>query len=278
MNETLIYCMHGVVKNKKADAFNFSQRIFLDFDQFEEYLKNRPAKFIDIDEAIAEGKGEVLTIDDACIGGGDAALLAAKHQHHVSLFINPYYIENQQAYYFSYLNYLLENIPQTASLKWSGKTYFIKEINDKYRLRQILKHQLRQLKTEEERKKLLQNIAQQIGLKMTMEQLPRCAQTLTKNQLSELAANPYVRIENHGWTHTCISVLKEEEIQEEVQKSQDWIEANCHQKPVYYVIPFGDQIVPDSCKLSAKLFFLEDSRFYRGFIGERIYNRTTLQI
>jgi len=270
--------MHGVVNNKGTDLHDFNQRTFLDFKKFEGLLKDRPAKFVDIDQAIEEGKGDVLTIDDARMGGLDAALLAAEYGHYVSLFINPYYIENQCAYYFSYLNYLVENISAGTEVELGGQIYPIREMNDRYRLRQRLKYQLRQLKAERERISVLQSLANQTGIRLAMDELPDYARTVTKEQLQQLTTNPYIRIENHGWTHTCISVLTDEEIQEEVQRSLDWIKAACGRKPAYYVIPFGDRIVPPSCTLPAKLFLLEDPRFYPGFLGKHFYNRFTLQV
>lgn len=272
-----IYCMHGVVENKKGDPADFNQRIFFDAGEFEEYLKKRPVKFTDIDKAVTAGKGDVLTIDDARIGGLDAALLAAKYEHHANLFINPYYIENERPYYFSYLNYLLQEMPDTT-VTLDGEKFPVREINDKYRLRQSLLPQLRQLKTETARLNLLQGLARQLDINLTMENLPGCARTISKEQLIQVAKNPYIKIENHGWTHTCIATLNDAELKQEVQQSKDWIEDTCLRRPNYYVIPFGDRIPPPSCTLPVQLFLLEDPRFHQGFLGKRFYNRFTLQV
>src|SRR5438045_1839574 len=100
-----IYTMHGVVRDLCVNCF--VHRNMLDELQFVDYLNRRRSAFVGVEDAL-RGVGDALTIDDSTEAAARAAYLAREYGHQVTLFINPYNVENCSPYFFSVLNVALD--------------------------------------------------------------------------------------------------------------------------------------------------------------------------
>src|SRR3954469_14208252 len=95
-----VLAIHGVTTT--IDRSGFSGRNLLSGAQLHHFLAASP-RFGPLSQAL-RGGGHALTIDDSMVAARDAAVMARKHGHDVTLFVNPGQIESGAPYAFVALN------------------------------------------------------------------------------------------------------------------------------------------------------------------------------
>ena len=183
---------------------------FLDYEVLIDHLASRKEKYVSLREALEE-KGDALTIDDSLMGGLEAAILCRQFGHEVSLFINPFYIQNQFLYWFCVLNIFLDS-DQIKKVSWEGIEYFLDNFDSKLKFRLELKSAIAKSSPEESLSTLQFIFQQNINQSFLT---PFHLTVLTISDLKK-ALSLGVEIHNHGWTHCQITAFKNSEIEEEI--------------------------------------------------------------
>lgn len=263
----MIYAIHGIVQNYSQE--NFCHRNLLDAHQFEELIATRPEKFVNLTEALA-GNGDAITIDDASYAAYDAALILRKHDHAVTLFINPYNIVNRSNYWFHQLNYILENL-SPPFIDFNEKRYNLSTYKEKLQFRTELKLAISNLHNEQEKYEIITKLFAQSSNIIT---LPLYLNILTHDAIVELF-NAGVDIQNHGWTHRELKDATMEEMSDQLYAGKKWIESILGYAPNFFCAPFGAALPPANLS-DFDCWFALSSKFPLGFIGNKIYNRLTL--
>ena len=262
-----IYTMHGVAPN--VDPRRFIYRNISDERRFREILSTRPA-FVPLTESLA-GRGDALTIDDATRASADAALLARRLGHEVTLFVNPGQVDPPIPYSFNLLSVLMDRL-KARSVNLDGKTLKARTPADRDAIRKRIKTRLREIEREAERNALIARLALQWGdvdLRM-----PHFLQTLTTAELEQLRDSG-VDIQNHGWTHRCHSRHSAEESQREIDTGRQWLLDRLGVTADLFAVPFGDVLPPAG--VDCRHWLTADYRLPRGQIGQTVWNRETLQ-
>src|SRR5580692_10214010 len=107
MGPTMIFTMHGVVALQSSPSL--SQRWLLDADEFDSFVSRRKV-FEPLDRALRD-EADALTIDDATQAAYHAAMIARRHGHAVTLFINSRNVHDMTPYYLHVLSAILDNAP-----------------------------------------------------------------------------------------------------------------------------------------------------------------------
>jgi hypothetical protein len=257
-----VLVMHGTVD--RPVPFTFIHRNLLDQAAFAAHLASREMRYVDLVDAL-NGEGCALTIDDATHASADAALLARRFGHAVTIFVNPFNVVSQTPYTFSVLNALLD----AASLRIGrGKLSFRRYL----RLRRNIKRRLLKVPSEEGRLALLDKIAGRLGVSSLT--VTREGSSIDISTLDTLA-RAGVRIGNHSWTHVNLACLSREGAQREIQRGREWIEAR-YEATSAFAVPFGDLLPPFD--ISDTTWLLNNSSLFSGFVGNQVLNRRTLRL
>ena len=267
-----VFAMHGVVKAVNENWL--SHRNFLEKEKFEHHLQTRAALYVGLNSALEDG-GDALTIDDATYAAYDAAVLASKYGHHVTLFVNPHNVITQSPYFFALLCIILDRA-KIEAVTFRDHRFKINDYADKFALRQRVKGELLTLALEEDRHKLVQELAHALSIRDWS--LPKFFQTLNEEDLLELSELG-VQIGNHGWTHVSVDALSPAGALEEISKAGRWIEENFATDSGVFAVPFGTSkpTFPIGKEFCAR-WLLNDNTLPLGYVGDGIYNRETLKL
>lgn len=265
----MIYIAHGVV----SDYFHykFCHKYLLDLQKFENYLKNRLEKFVTLEEAL-NGKGDAFTIDDSTYASCDMAYLLKDYGHQVTIFINPYYIENKIDYWFLKVNYLLDNL-FFKKITFQNKSYLLNRYQEKLLFRNSLKEAIAGLSTEEERQQVIEDI---FKISMHDIDLPFYLKTITESEIFKLYQSG-ISIQNHGWTHRQLKNALEKDIEKEITLGKEWIKSKLEYDADFYAVPFGSTLPLNRFSNYNYCFLFEEQIAY-GFKDERTYNRVGFKI
>lgn len=265
----MIYTTHGVIKSFEKQKFCHSG--FLDKDLFIAHLSNRKEKYVSLEEAL-EQKGDALTIDDSLNGGFEAAVLCRELGHEVSLFINPFYIQNQFLYWFCLLNIFLDS-DKKKEVFWEGKKYSLGDFSSKLRFRLELKSAIAKLSPQNSLSALQFIFQREVDQTLVS---PFHLNVLTVDDLKK-ALSLGVDIHNHGWTHCQITAFKNSELEEEIFKSKNWLNTSLGIDSNFYAVPFGKDLPPNRYDFkNCSTWFLAYDILTYGKVGPRIYNRQSL--
>lgn len=265
----MIYTTHGVIKFFETQKFCHTG--FLDCELFIDHLANRKEKYVSLEEALEE-KGDALTIDDSLIGGLEAAVLCREFGHQVSLFVNPFYIQNQFLYWFCLLNIFLDS-NKMKEVSWEGKEYPLSDFSSKLKFRLELKSAIAKLSPKESISSL------QLIFQQEVEQNFLSPFHLTVLTITDLkkALSLGIEIHNHGWTHCQITAFKNSELEEEIFKAKNWLNTFLSFNSNFYAVPFGKDLPPNRYDFkNCNTWFLAYDKLDYGKIGQRIYNRKPL--
>lgn len=267
-----IFCIHGVVE--KRNKKNFLHRNMLDSEKFNKYLSHKETKFVSLDDAL-KGKGDALTIDDGTEAGADAAQMAISLGHQVSLFVNPFYIADNQPYIFVLLNVILHSLDKNKVV-FEGESFSINSFEEKKALRKIIKGYIAQYPAYAERLQILNKFISVNQIKLC--DFPRHLEVVSIERLKKLV-QAGVDIQNHGWTHCSFSSLSMDEIIQSIRQANEWFISEIDYQTNYFAVPFGDVIPPGKNVFrETNCWFLLHDLLRAGFIGEKIYNRLSLEI
>jgi hypothetical protein len=272
VRSVMIYAMHGVVRAPShgvlTDLWMFDAASFADF------LMQRPP-FVGLGSGLA-GFGDALTIDDATVAAYDAALLARRYGHDVTLFVNSEYVRNADPFYLHVLSAIIERASSDQLSTLSRKHVGLDRALNKFSARELLKHHLTRLPDEVARKGALQSL---VGdLDMVAAPLPAHLRTLSQEQLRELLAEG-VQLENHGATHAHFSIFPDSDIRNQITVCRSWLRTTLSVQAQYFAVPFGD-VLPRFALSDdiASCWFTVNSALHSGFVGPKIYNRMELKL
>lgn len=264
-----VFCIHGIAP--VVDAERFLSRNLVGARRLEQFLAGRQ-RFVSLDDAMA-GRGDALTIDDATRAAADAAWLARRLGHAVTLFVNPGQVESGAPYHFLLLNALLDQ-HQGQSAEYGGRHYPMGTSADRQRLRRMLKEEVRRLVTEDERRAAVLNLAECWNTG-PLDVGPAFA-TLAKAELVALMSAG-VDVQNHGWTHAHHAALTPDESASEIRRGREWLRRELGLDARWFSVPFGDSL-PHDAPVEYDGWFTLNAEWNAGLIAPRVYNRVDLSL
>jgi|SRR5271170_5396744 len=264
-----IFAIHGIARRTRPNTF--VHRSYLSSRALQSHLKNRKDHYVSLEMALS-GQGDALTIDDATNAGYDAAVLARKFGHDVTLFINPHNVINQSPYFLFVLDVTLDKT-RRRELFWNGSCFPMNSYKEKLGLRNELKNFILKLTTESERMEFVQRLA--IDLDVPDFSMPEHLRVLCIEQILVLR-DMGVSIANHGWTHGAVEAMEPSAVRDEIIKAKKWITQTCGAAPSSYAVPFGNafpsfEISDDLCAF----WLLLNSKIKPGFVAPKVFNRET---
>jgi hypothetical protein len=261
---------HGVIAGLNPDLF--VHRNCLDIDQFEAYLKACP-RYCSLKDCLA-GRGNAFTLDDSMVIAGDAARLARKYGHEVTIFLNGYNIEYSQPYFFSKLNVVLDET-KLKNVRYLEIDFPIETMQQKERFRYFIKRHLAKMGSEEDRQEFVSAIGRLLGI--TNIVVPPPLRPLSRQDVCELIALG-VSIENHGWSHVRVGALPDAAHDEDIRRGRQWLLNNFGIDAAYYAVPNGDGLPPSASSTSYDGWFLLDAKVTPDRFSPKLFNRSTLNL
>lgn len=264
--------MHGVVNRLKPDSC--AQRGLFEAAQFIKHLRTRSRPYGDLYSAMG-GKGDALTIDDATLAGCEAAKLARKHGHQVTLFINPGHIATRKPYAHILLSLMVDRT-KLPRIVFQGNSFELYTFENKRTFREQLKQHVLTIAGEAALQKFVQLMAHR--LKVADLAVPRPLQTASLAMLRQLR-DKGVTIGNHGWSHAALGPLSVDAAREDIVAGRNWIRQKLGNDANAYAVPYGRQLPPFRSRLEAYRVWLMDFNLLTpGFVGPQIYNRVGLSL
>jgi hypothetical protein len=265
-----VLTIHGIAPGVVPDAFSF--RNLCDADAMHRYLAAVPP-FVSIDDALA-GRGNALTIDDAIRGAADAALLARRHGHAVSLFVNPAQVEAGTPYAFLLLNVLLDSLNRRRCV-FDGTGFPTKTFAQRQRLRRRIKARLCALTSEQERLDVVAGLADEWDVKMPA--VPPHFRTIGRDELVTLR-DAGVSLENHGWSHSDHTSLSPAESIREIREGRAWLERELGVAAAHFAAPFGDALPTPEAAAICPTWLTASEVLPAGPLSAPVFNRTFLEL
>lgn len=262
-----ILAIHGVATH--IDPRRFSFRNLTGADALGTFLSSTP-RLVSLPEALA-GRGDALTIDDATRAGGDAALLARKHGHAVTLFVNPGQVESGAPYAFLALNALLDGLDDQRR-EFEGRMFATSTGAHRQLLRRAIKTKVREIADEQARLDLVNRLA--AGWGITHLEVPPHFSTLRKRDLMALR-DAGVDLQNHGWSHTDHSILSVEASRREVSEGRGWLQRELALDATYFAVPFGDVLPLPNASTGCEIWFTVTNAIPPGRHAPNVFNRET---
>lgn len=266
-----IYAMHGSVATNSGCSF--VDRNMISSAAFEEFLKARSSPFVDLDTALA-GEGDALTIDDATQAAADAAYIARKHGHHVTVFVNPENIVEQVPYSFLQLNVLLDRAT-SKTVTFQQQSHELVSFVHKKRFRNVVKERLRYSRSLTEDEILIAGLRE--ALHVSERPMPTQFAPMSIAQLCALH-DAGVRIENHGWSHRDLTALTWPVMLLQIRQAAEWLNKTCGRWPRFFAVPFGECLPVPSCDLFWDVWFSLTRTLPFGWIGPKLVNRVPLML
>jgi hypothetical protein len=260
---------HGIVEN--ADAALFVHRNLLDSATFEQHLRTRPQAYHPLRSVLA-GEGTALTLDDSTLAAANAAKMARRLGHAVTLFINGFHIAEGRPYFFSRLNVALD-LTDMAVVNYEGTCWDLSERTGKEQFRKTVKKRLAAVGNESERDDVVTQIAALLGQKA--DRVPDHLRVISHDELRELVRLG-IDIQNHGWTHSRVGSLSPEAHAEDIRKGREWLRATCGVEADLYAVPNGDGLPPGTGLQNCRAWFLLDDSKPGGEVSPGVYGRRTL--
>jgi hypothetical protein len=262
----LVYALHGIVD--RPDSRLFCHRNMSDAARVRALLDTKE-KFVSLPEALA-GRGAAITIDDATVAAARTALLIRGFGHTVTLFVNPWQIEDGRAYAFCTLNALLDQTPKRKFM-WYGKTYNLRKPRDTASLRAAVKHILRGQSDPEQNYLLIDEIRQSLGVEHI--DIPDHLRSLTVAELRDLR-DAGVDLQNHYWTHLDPAAHTPARFADEWLRGQDWLADKLGISSQFFASPFGEYFPTDDFLAARNVTcLLLDARYPTGPLRSAIVNR-----
>ncbi|HLJ53772.1 MAG TPA: polysaccharide deacetylase family protein, partial [Chthonomonadaceae bacterium] len=227
-----ISVIHGAVTC--LDANRFAHRSLVDKERLTDFLRSREKPLVSRAQAHA-GLGDALTIDDATVASAEAAALARRFGHCVTLFVNPSYIVAGRPYELIELSCLLDRTRITR-VDWRGREYQLGLADERGHFRRACKEQIRALADEASVRCYLAKIA--LALEVEDPEIPGFLRTLTRADLRQLI-DAGVDVQNHGWSHRNIDLLTEGEVCDDLVMGREWLRDALGVEPDAYAVPDG---------------------------------------
>jgi hypothetical protein len=264
-----IDAVHGVVYSASRDLFN--HRNLLDIETFSTYLANRPP-YGPLATSIVNGN-DALTLDDSTFAAAEAALIARKLEHCVTLFVNGYNISSGMPYSFSRLNAALDDACRVC-IEYEGKHFDLQTTTGKQVFRKAVKSKLLMISEEDGRQDFITTIGQLLGVRDIV--IPPYLLPITERDLNHLMSKG-VDIQNHGWMHAGIAALTPASLSDNIHLGQKWLQSRGTTADMY-AIPNGDGLPSVNSPKLWKAWFLLDDSLPIGEVRPGVFNRRTLLV
>lgn len=259
---------HGVIAGRNPAMF--THRNLIDTAKFEQFLAEH-ARYVSIADALA-GKGDALTLDDSTATAAEAARLARKHGHEVTLFVNGHNIVANEPYFFSRLALALDTATNERVV-FEGSEHDVTPGPARARFRKMLKTRIAKLGTEEERQLFVNELAALLG--SNIDDLPEHLRPLTRDELVELR-DLGVEIHNHGWTHVRIGALDADAHAADIARGREWLRDELGVDAHLFAVPNGDALPLWRSSPHYSMWLLLDDAWPCGEVGPGVINRRTL--
>lgn len=263
-----IDAMHGVVDN--FDANRFCHRNLVDAKTFRHHLQWRK-KYVSLESSLA-GFGDALTVDDATVASGRAALMARELGHEVTLYVNPWNVQSEAPLFFQVLNWMLDNAVRQFAV-FRNHHFQLTDHRSMQLFRRAVKQQYLQCSLENSCRSVIDEAQKALGVDQ-QDIDPNC-RSLSTAEIKELL-KAGVRIENHGWMHLNVS---ESDVgtTDNILRGRAWLKDHLGVLSSTYAVPFGDHKPPSAGLLTiCATWFTLTSQLPAGFVGERIFNRSDI--
>ena len=236
----MIYITHGVVPEWSADRI--SHALMLPRVLFEKHLIERPTKYVSIPQALA-GEGDAITIDDASYAGLDAVLLARRHGHAITWFVNGSHVENGHQYFPFQLSCMLDETKK-EQCSFDGEDWDLRRITDRKALRFRLKQAYMNMRSQDELDALVRTISE--SLDVDLSKIEHALKTVTPVEIAH-AASVGVDLQNHGWSHINPQLLSGNEQSAEILQNEDYLSRYYRPSTKVFAPPFGQHmsLTPD---------------------------------
>ena len=182
------------------------------------YLSSVPP-FVPLANALA-GRGVALTIDDAIRGAADAARLARRHGHAVTLFVNSGQVQSGAPHAFLVLNALLDGL-DGRPCDFEGEAFSTVTVAHRQGLRARIKTRLCVIPDEQQRLDLVTTLASRWGV--TGLDVPPHFHTLSRQDLVALR-DAGVDLQNHGVSHADHRSLSGAQSAREIREGRAWLQ------------------------------------------------------
>lgn len=264
-----IFALHGVVDHPRPERF--CDRNMVDTGRLRALLE-RKRKFVPLPAAMKR-RGHALTIDDATEAAAQCALLARSLGHEVTLFINPWQIEDGRPYVYSSLDVVLDATREPA-IEWNGRNFDLAGLEGKRRFRAEVKRVLRSQVLPQENYEVLTDIERRLGV--ANPKMPQHVKCLTLDRLRELH-HAGVDIQNHYWSHLDPAAHTVAQFTADWSRAQEWLRDRLGIKSEFFACPFGEFFPSHEFLAENEIVCLTlDAAHRAGLLEERIVNRTPL--
>ena len=264
-----ILTSHGIAA--RVDRRLFAFRNLWTAEALGKWLSSQ-RQFVPLPDALA-GRGEAFTIDDATRAGADAALLARRHGHAVSLFINPEQVDAGAPYAFVLLNVVLDRA-RGDGLEFEERMYPVSADAERQTLRRAVKASLQRIADESARRLMVTQLAGH--WRVDDLSVPPHFATLTTRDLAALR-DAGVDLQNHGWSHTHHAALSAAASDREVREGRTWLQRELGVDARYFAVPFGEALPPDGAAPACDVWFTSTHTMRAGFHGANVFNREDAQ-
>ena len=262
-----ILALHGVAARIDPRRFAFRNRSSV--DALDTFLSSSP-RFVPLPDALA-GRGDALTVDDTTRAAADAALLARRHGHAVSLFVNPGQVELGAPYAFVMLYALIDGL-NSRPREFEGQVFAMSTTAHRQALHGAIKGKLRRIADERARRDLLKTLAAEWG--MARLEVPPHFSTLSRQDLVALR-DAGVDLQNHGWTHTEPAMLSAMESDREVRDGRAWLQRELDLDARYFAAPYGEALPLPGAAAACEVWFTLTGALARGRHSAGVFNRET---
>jgi peptidoglycan/xylan/chitin deacetylase (PgdA/CDA1 family) len=231
-----IFALHGVVDRVRSGSFCHLNMVEADRLRALLCLKR---KFVPLSAAL-EGRGRALTIDDATEAAARTALLARHLGHAVTLFVNPWQVEDGRAYAFSWLSALVDQIDQ-ESFHWNGQAFELASLGGKQAFRAAVKRLMRRQVLPEQNYEVLEQLRAKFAIERV--DIPAHLSCLSLEQLRQLQ-DEGVDIENHYWSHLDPAAHTHAQFVIDWRRAQEWLGDSLGVRSKFFASPFGEFLPP----------------------------------
>ena len=265
-----VLAMHGIARDATPHMMSFMN--MLDAAAFERLLASSPP-FVSLERALT-GHGVALTIDDAIRGAADAALLARRLGHQVTLFVNPGQVESGVPYAWLTLAAMLDKV-RGRTMSFDGTPHPIRTLAERHRLRREIRRRLCDMKSEPERQALVRALGRE--WKVTDIEFHPHTTMLTRHDLVALR-DAGVDIQNHGFWHHEHRSLTGAESAANLHDGRRWLEREIGVDARYFAAPFGEALPPADESIACDAWFTLTTELPSGWNTRPVFNRETLDI
>jgi peptidoglycan/xylan/chitin deacetylase (PgdA/CDA1 family) len=228
----MIYVSHGIISSYSSERI--SHALCLPASRVELHLRLRRKKYVPLAFAIA-GRGDALTVDDATYAGLDLALMARRHGHAVSWFVNGSHVENRIEYFPFQISAMLDDT-RSSECQIDGQIWNLKTMGGRRFLRAQIKHQYMRMRSQGEITDLIDRLGERLHSDSKLPE--RSLRTVGSAELAQ-AVLAGVELQNHGWGHLNPQVLPEKARAVEVLRNEQYLSQFERTITGVFAPPFG---------------------------------------